>query len=280
MKNPFFTIVTSTLNSLETIDRCLDSVKQQTFRNYEHIIIDGNSSDGTFEYLKAREGELSVLISEPDSGIYDAWNKALKYSRGEWLLFLGSDDILADNGVLSDVYNLAISSSTSSKIIYGDVEQLTPRRLQYVRTVTIPRQLIGTYRLSKIGVLPLLPPHPATFHHRSLFSEYGTFDDTYKILGDAKFILQYVVDPNREDPNQITYARRVLNKHTLGGVSATLYKEALHESLRIVSDLNLKVSAVRKYLSFLMSCCKILITKILGNQVGYQLINLIRKIQL
>ena len=90
---PLITVITVCFNSEKTIINCLESVKSQTFKNYEHLIIDGNSSDKTVEIIKNFNNEKIRLISEKDDGIYDAMNKGLKNSRGKILGILNSDDM-------------------------------------------------------------------------------------------------------------------------------------------------------------------------------------------
>ena len=88
-----FSIITSTLNASKYIDKCIASVHKQTYRNYEHLIVDGDSIDNTVEIINNfKSDKLKIVCSEKDNGIYHAWNKALMFSRGDWIITLGSDD--------------------------------------------------------------------------------------------------------------------------------------------------------------------------------------------
>jgi glycosyltransferase involved in cell wall biosynthesis len=85
-------IIVAVYNGKATLQQCIDSVAQQTYLNKELIIIDGGSKDGTVELLKTNSTKFSYWISEPDRGVYNAWNKGLAQAQGEWICFLGADD--------------------------------------------------------------------------------------------------------------------------------------------------------------------------------------------
>lgn len=101
---PLVSIITVVRNGAATIAQTLESVREQRQVDIEHVIIDGASSDGTVEIIKAYQRDQLSWISEPDQGIYDAMNKGVSLARGEWLLFLGADDVLADPTVLADIF--------------------------------------------------------------------------------------------------------------------------------------------------------------------------------
>jgi len=101
---PLVSVITVVRNGAATIAQTLKSVREQCQVDVEHIIIDGASSDGTVEIIKAYQRDQLRWISEPDQGIYDAMNKGVFLARGEWLLFLGADDVLADPDVLADIF--------------------------------------------------------------------------------------------------------------------------------------------------------------------------------
>lgn len=101
---PIVSVITVVRNCAATISQTLDSVHAQRDVLFEHIVIDGASSDGTIDIVKAYRSDHLRWISEPDQGIYDAMNKGISLARGEWLLFLGADDILADASVLANIF--------------------------------------------------------------------------------------------------------------------------------------------------------------------------------
>ena len=104
---PFFTILTASLNSVSTIKQTVESIKNQTFQNFEHIVIDGGSNDGTVEVLKKNEHAYNLYwASKPDKGISNALNKGLKLAKGKYVLVLHADDCLLSPGILGYVFNL------------------------------------------------------------------------------------------------------------------------------------------------------------------------------
>lgn len=129
-RKPLISIVTVVRNGAATIAATLDSVRIQRQVDVEHLIIDGASSDGTVDIIKANESEQLRWISEPDQGIYDAMNKGISLARGEWLLFLGADDVLADPNVLADIFlgrDLAPYDLVCGTSSYHDGRECVPR---------------------------------------------------------------------------------------------------------------------------------------------------------
>lgn len=114
-----FTIVTICRNNIQGLIRTRQSVFSQTFKDFEWVVIDGASKDGTKEYLEGIAAENICWLSEPDNGLYDAMNKGIEKSSGQYLLFMNSGDEFADEDVLQDVVRL-IRSANAPTFIYGD----------------------------------------------------------------------------------------------------------------------------------------------------------------
>ena len=112
-------VITVTYNSEKTLEDTIRSVISQKYDNVEHVIMDGGSSDSTLQILDSYSDNLSVVVSEPDEGIYDAYNKALKHVSGDIIAILNSDDVFYDNNVLNRV--AAEFKRTGSELIYGDL---------------------------------------------------------------------------------------------------------------------------------------------------------------
>ena len=112
-------IICPTFNSEKTIQKTLDSIRNQTFKKIELIIIDGLSTDSTVQIIESNSNIISKYISEKDTGIFDAMNKGLDYVTGEWVYFLGSDDYFHNNNVLENIFSSEINSETS--LIMGNV---------------------------------------------------------------------------------------------------------------------------------------------------------------
>lgn len=114
------TVVTVCYNCREDLQKTLISVISQKYTNIEYIIIDGGSTDGSLEIIKAHQSNITKWISEPDNGIYDAMNKGIELATGEWILFMNAGDVFHDDSVLDKIFNRSFSDNTA--IIYGDVE--------------------------------------------------------------------------------------------------------------------------------------------------------------
>ena len=119
MNTPKITIITVSYNCVDTIEKTILSIINQTYSNIEYIIIDGASTDGTVDIIKKYQDRITYWVSEPDNGIYDAWNKGIKASNGEWISFVGADDILINDCIEKYVFetNKSKINFISSKIL-------------------------------------------------------------------------------------------------------------------------------------------------------------------
>ncbi|RZK60372.1 MAG: glycosyltransferase [Pedobacter sp.] len=181
--NPFFSIIVPTYNSCELIDRCINSILEQACSDYEIWFIDGGSTDGTIEKINhSRVKNPNIqYISEPDKGIYDAMNKGIKLSRGEWIYFLGSDDTFYNDTVLSKVKETAEKSS--SLIIYGNVIMRGKNQWNLDNVV-----FNGEYNLEKM--LKTNMCHQSIFYNKVIFEKYGTYNLEYISSADQDFNLR------------------------------------------------------------------------------------------
>ena len=105
MTSPLLTIITVNLNNREGLQRTIDSVVEQTFTDYEWIVIDGGSTDGSRELIEQYADHFTYLVSEPDKGIYNAMNKGIAHAKSDWLQFLNSGDWLTEKDVLNNVFS-------------------------------------------------------------------------------------------------------------------------------------------------------------------------------
>ncbi len=117
-KAPKFSIITVVYNDVENIEETIKSLLNQTYKNFEYIIIDGKSDDGTVEKIKKYEKEITYFVSEKDGGIYDAMNKGIKISSGEFLFFLNSNDFFYNKNVLKNIAEIS-EKNKKEDIIYG-----------------------------------------------------------------------------------------------------------------------------------------------------------------
>lgn len=120
MERPLFSIVTVCYNAVLEIEKTILSVVNQTYKNIEYIIVDGGSTDGTLDIIDRYKNKISVLISEPDKGVYDAMNKGIMQANGQWINFMNAGDTFASNQVLSDISKLDNALLHNYDVIYGD----------------------------------------------------------------------------------------------------------------------------------------------------------------
>jgi len=203
-----FSIVTAVLNRRETIRDTIESVLNQDYRNVEHIIIDGGSTDGTLEVIAEYGGQISKTISEPDQGVYEALNKGIRLSVGEVIGILHGDDFYAHNKVLRRVVEGFAKQNRDS--CYGD--------LQYVDKKD-PHKVLRHWKSSiytegkfKSG---WMPPHPTFFVRRRIYEKYGLFNEKFRIAGDYELMLRFL----ERYKISTFYIPEVLIKMRWGGIS-------------------------------------------------------------
>jgi len=207
------TVVTATFNAADQLPYTLASMRQQSFRDVEWLVVDGGSADGTVELLRENADLVNWWISEPDRGIYDAWNKACSHARGEWLLFLGAGDELAGADTLEMCAAHLRVVGTSMTLVYGRQVLLSPQTRSVIEVFGAPWEAIR--RKWEIG-RPALPPHGATFHRKALFVDAPPFDLRFPIAADSHFLLRHIRQcPPAFIPLDVT-------RSPLGGVSLRL----------------------------------------------------------
>ncbi len=182
--SPLLTVIVATFNAADTLQQCITSVAQQTYPNKELIVIDGGSSDGTADLLKANRKHIDYWISEPDHGIYNAWNKGLKQANGEWICFLGADDLLWDVRVLDRVALHLEDLPSNIRVAYGKVMLLNSRG-EILYPIGEPWAKVQ-YRFKQLMCIP----HPGTMHRRILFEKHGNFDESFRISGDYELLMR------------------------------------------------------------------------------------------
>ena len=176
---PLVTVITAVFNGHDCIANCIESVLAQNQPSLEHIILDGGSDDGTVEVLHKYNNQVALWISEQDRGVYDAWNKGLKLARGEWVAFLGSDDIYLP-GAINAYMNLARENPGA--------EFLSSRARLDHPTGYAP-VFGGPWQWPQFSTA-MSTIHVGTMHRRSLFERYGEFNTSYRIAADYEFLLR------------------------------------------------------------------------------------------
>jgi len=198
-------IITVNYNNKAGLQDTLQSGQEQYGNLHEHIVVDGDSTDGSKTVIEDFKAYLSHGVSEPDTGIYNAMNKGIKHAKGEYLLFLNSGDTLYDPKVIEKV---SLKLKDGFDIYYGD---LVVRKNGNERTITFPEKLSFNYFFHK-GYLP----HPATFLKRRLFETISLYNENLKIASDWEFMVCAICK------HKATYSHLdfVISKYEADGISS------------------------------------------------------------
>ncbi len=181
---PLITIITATYNAEFYLQELVDSIRRQTYPNIEWIVIDGGSKDETKNILKTNEDVIGFWLSEKDDGIYDAWNKGLAHAHGDWIYFLGADDLLRDNNALACMAKFLVDVPEEMEIAYAQIMLLS----EDARDIFAAGEPWGGIKRRFAQVMCL--PHQGVFHRRSLFEKHGNFNTTFRIAGDYELLLR------------------------------------------------------------------------------------------
>ena len=211
-EQPLITIITSTYNAARDLHHTGDSIRKQSYPFIQWIIADGGSDDGTVAAIEQYHDIVDAWFSEPDSGIYDAWNKALRYAKGDWIQFLGAGDELADFSTLEKIVPVLAKAHPQHDLVYGNLLLLTEENREVLDCLG---ESWLTMKDKWSGFRPWLPAHPSVFHHNSLFGENEPFDLRFKIAADSYFMMKSI---KKKAP---LYTELLIDKMPVGGVSST-----------------------------------------------------------
>lgn len=198
-------IITINYNDKVGLERTVNSVQEQTVQDFEYIIIDGGSNDGSKDFLNRSKDYFDYFISEPDTGVYEAMNKGIKQANSEYLLFLNSGDTLYDKNILSKV--LPNLKSYQSQIVYGDLYMICEDKTNFINSY--PKKLnFNFFKKSSLG-------HPSTFIKKELFEIYGYYRTDLKIVSDWEFFINTIC------VNHVSYLKinLIISNFYKGGIS-------------------------------------------------------------
>ncbi|GAB3773191.1 glycosyltransferase family 2 protein [Spirosoma horti] len=243
--NPLISVIIAVYNGALYIEGAIKSVISQSYKNFELIIIDGGSKDGTTDVIKRYKNYIKYTVSERDKGIYEAWNKGLKMASGDWVTFIGSDDVLYPDAIESYVNYISLQPDKESLDFVSSKIEFTDEKLNVI-------QILGEAWTWPLFKERMITWHVGTFHAKKLFLTYGLFDDTYKISGDYELLLRPM------SLLKTAYLPKITVRMRDGGISSVLsYKcvDEIHKAKRkhrIISPLAspfIKVYTILKYLT-------------------------------
>ncbi|HNQ28043.1 MAG TPA: glycosyltransferase family 2 protein [Aquaticitalea sp.] len=214
-------IITATYNSAKTLNVCMDSVLNQTYRDIEYLIIDGNSTDATVDLIKAKAAAHPhiVWVSGKDKGIYDALNKGIEKATGDVIGFVHSDDFLADSTIVEKIASVFNTQQVDG--VYGNLHYV-----KFDAPGTIVRNWVSQPFRKALLNRGWMPAHPTLFLKKSVYQNHGVFDLTYKIAADYDFILRVFSNPGYK----FFYLPETFTKMRVGGASNRSIKNLILKS--------------------------------------------------
>ncbi len=202
---PRVSVVMAVFNRVAEVGGAIDSVRAQDWPNLELVVVDGASKDGTSELLRTRESEIDTLVIEPDSGIYDAWNKGVDRATGDWILFLGSDDRYASPDAITMLMSSLESAAADTNLVTG--------RCRLVGVDGRPGPTIGAPWNRRRMTMFMPFAHPASATRRDLLEQFDRFCLEIGIAADYDFYLR------ARDAVVAHDTRAVITNFSAGGVS-------------------------------------------------------------
>ena len=175
---PKLTIITINLNNTLGLRRTIESVVSQTYVDYEYIIIDGGSTDGSVDVIREYQDQITFWVSEVDHGIYNAMNKGIMQAKGEYILFLNSGDMLVANNVTERM----LDNMPECSILYGNIQW------DLVGKIITDKSFRGR-SITMLDMFREALYHSSAYIKKDLFSKYGLYDESLKIASDWKFFL-------------------------------------------------------------------------------------------
>lgn len=218
-----FSVITVVKNRASTIGKTIESILIQDYKNFEIIVIDGKSTDGTMKILQSYKKNIKVLVSENDDGVYEAMNKGLHYSTGDVICFLNSDDFYANSKVFSSVATAFNFNNEKNDIVYGDIVYITQYKpskiVRYWKNALVSKKsfLIGHH-----------PPHPAFFAKKNLYDRYGNFK-TNLIAADFDLMMTIF-----NKSKHTYYLKKLCVVMRLGGISNKNLSDIVSQNIQLI----------------------------------------------
>ena len=226
--NPLFSIITITFNAEQVLPPTLESVKRQSFTNFEHLVVDGASTDGTVE-IAERSGIKGIsVVSEPDRGLYDAMNKGIRRAKGEYLIFLNAGDAFHAPSSLQEIAD-AIEQGAQPDIVYGQTQIVdADRNFVAMRHLTAPEHL--TFDSFKHGMLVC---HQA-FYARTDLAKQTPYNLDYRYSADVDWCIRIMRLARRRHLPMRNVGAVVVN-FLDGGMTTTNHRASLKERFHVMA---------------------------------------------
>ena len=259
---PLLSIITINYNNADGLKRTLESVKRQTFNDYEHIIIDGGSTDGSFDviqdFLKDENyaHKVSFWCSEKDGGIYNAMNKGIDHAGGIFVEMLNSGDMFTGD-CLSHIAPYLKENPNS--VIYGANDYYDGTK--YIQTLSYAAENLST----------IMIPHEATFVPLSIYKKHGKYDESFRIVADREFMLRL-----KDNGVNFIHIPVIVTDFSMDGVSSTNPKITDKENYRINTR---NFSKTKIFFLKARHCSRIVLELILPGIIIKPFVYLIRKIR-
>ena len=233
-------IITINRNNAHGLQKTMQSVLAQTYQHFEYVVVDGASTDKSIEIIKQLEQEFQnsaislKWISEPDKGIYNAMNKGIRIANGEYLEFLNSGDLLAADTVVEKMMS-ALSKTDDTDIIYGnmikvkDIDNISNLKIKNKQVDSCGSTSNITLKMFYRGCLN----HSPAYIKKSLFDQYGLYDETLKICSDWKFYMQSVVLGSAK----VMYVNLDVTIFDMNGISETRKDILENERQQLLSEM-------------------------------------------
>lgn len=228
-------IITVCYNSAETIEDAIKSVENQTYKNIEYIIVDGNSKDNTLEIVNRYPQVITKWISEKDNGLYDAMNKGINMATGDVVGILNSDDLFCDYKAVENVMNV-FNQNPNLDSVYADIFYVSKDNTDNI----VRKWKTGEQKKFNSG---WHPAHPTFYVKKEIYNKYGVFDLNFKLASDFEIMLRFL------DKHKIstTYLPLPLIKMRLGGETNKSLKNIFNQNIECIKafrENNVKVNAL------------------------------------
>lgn len=225
-----YSIITVNYNNKEGLRKTIESVIHQTYRDFEFIIIDGGSTDGSVEVLKEYDTQIDYWISEPDEGIYQGMNKGIRKANGDYLNFMNSGDCFYKETVLQNVFEKQLTCD----IIVGKDYHYNSQTKQGFSTILPPRISMLTFYIQTL-------PHQSSFFKRKLFDN-TLYDESLKIVADIKFYIQKIC----VEGCSVGLTNEIICKREPDGISKSYNERRIAEHQAVLAEF-LPSGAIKDY---------------------------------